>query len=206
MLRLGFSRAAVAALLVAGLVGCKAQSHDADATDRGLVSVDHVGGHEIEAAVKDLCQKIADRNAKGWPPHIHMDSYGKPQITIDLLQNRTREHFDTTNLQAELENQITEQDVCSIVNRSTRHNESAGQEAVMDERDYSQSGMTGQDQVVEHGQEDASGLVLEGTITDDVMEEDGVKQHDYWFNLKLIDTTKAKDIITTRTKLRRVRE
>jgi hypothetical protein len=184
-----------------GLAGCGPRHTETDASDRGMTHTDHIGGKEIEAAVKDMVARISEMNGRGWPPHVAMDSYGKPQVVIDEIFNATSVHFDTDNLRSELENQITNAGVVSIAARDNRS------EAAMAERERAEMGMTGQGQEMQTmGTEDRTGLILAGRIEDDVIEIDGVRQHDYWFNLSLTDTVKSKIIATTRTKMRRVRD
>lgn len=197
-------RKASLTLAVAGalaVVGCGPRHSEADASDRGMTHVDHVGGKEIEEAVRDMAKKISEKNAKGWDAHIRMssDTPPKPQLRISDIVNDTSVRVDVQNLKNELTNMLVEQNVCYVINYRERT------DAVMDERAYQQAtGAAGA--VDEMGTEDATGLLLEGEISDDVIEIDGTKQHDYWFSLRLVDTVKQRVVLTTRTKMRRVRD
>lgn len=191
------------------LVGCGPKHSEADASDRGLTHVDHIGGKEIEEAVRDMAAKIAKKNAEGWPTHIPMssDARPKPQVRIDDIVNDTTVRVNVQDLKNEMMNMLVEQDVVYVVG----YREGAGSDAdaIMDERAYAASGMVDGDQAAqapEMGGEDMTGLLLRGEISDDVIVVDGVKQHDYWFSLRLIDTRKGRAVLTTRTKMRRVRE
>lgn len=203
------SLSCAALVAVAGLSGCGTTQRRADASDPGLVKTSHIGGHEIEEAVRDMAKKISEKNARGWEAHIPMssDNPPKPQVRVDKIQNRTRVHFDVVNLRNELLNTLVEQEVVYLV--GSRDGPGSDSDAVMDERAYAASGMVDADQAAqapEMGGEDMTGLLLRGEITDDVIEVDGVKQHDYWFSLRLVDTRKGRVVLTTRTKMRKVRD
>jgi PBP1b-binding outer membrane lipoprotein LpoB len=195
---------AVALVSAVAFTGCKKQDTITDETESGLVDASHIGGREIETAVKDLAGKISEKNGMGWPEHIKMssDNPPKPVVRIANVVNRTRQHFDLENLKNEIYNVMLERDVVYFAAQAN------DLESVNQERDYSQSGMTNEaaGQRVDYGQEDAVGLVLAGEITDDKIEVDGATQYDYWFNLRLVDTVKNRPILTTRTKMRRMRE
>jgi hypothetical protein len=182
------------------LAGCTTTHTRQDINDPGLVETDHVGLYEIRGAVDEMCKKIAKQNAEGWPSYVLMtpEPPHKPQVRITTIHNRTRERFDIQTLKNELENAMNEQGAVWLV-----ANEGALDE-VHTERDYSQSGMTNEE--IAHGQEDATGLVLYGEITDDVIEQGGTKQHDFMFYLKLYDTRKSRAVLTTKRGFRKVRQ
>lgn len=188
-------RKVLLAAAVAALAGCGPTHTEADASDRGMTLVDHIGGKEIEEAVRDFARKLSEKNAAGWPPHIIL-SDGKPQVVIRDLVNKTSLHVNTIDLKNELTNMLVEADVVYVVGDT---------EAVMDERAYGNA-MENQGAAAEVGTEDASGFVLVGEITDDVMDDGDTKQHDYWFSLRLTDTKKSRIVLTTRTKMRRTRQ
>ncbi len=199
-------RKASLTLAVAGalaVVGCGPRHSEGDASDRGMTHVDHIGGKEIEEAARDMAKKISEKNANGWPAHIVMstDTPPKPQLRIGDItySDHLTVRVDVQSLKDELMNVLTEQGVCYVINY--RENT----DATMDEREYQQA-MGAANAVPSTGTEDATGLILEGTIADDVIEIDGEKQHDYWFSLKLIDTVKQRVVVTTRTKMRRIRD
>lgn len=192
MIRKTMLAAAVAAL---GLAGCGPTHTEEDSSDRGMVLVDHIGGKEIEEAVRDFARKLSEKNAAGWPPHIIL-SDGKPQVVIRDLVNKTSLHVNTIDLKNELTNMLVEADVVYVVGDT---------EAVMDERAYGNA-MENEGAAAEVGTEDASGFVLLGEITDDVMDDGDTRQHDYWFSLRLTDTKKSRIVLTTRTKMRRARQ
>jgi hypothetical protein len=196
MIRKTWFAAAIAATV--GLSACGPKHSEGDASDRGMTNVDHIGGKEIEEAVRDFARKLSEKNAAGWPPHIIMsnDTPPKPQVVIRNLVNKTSLHVDTTDLKNELTNMLVEQNVVYIVGDT---------EAVMDERGYSNA-VEAEGAAAEVGTEDASGLVLLGEITDDVIDDGDTRQHDYWFSLRLTDTKKSRIVLTTRTKMRRMRE
>lgn len=196
------SRAGAALLATAALLGCGTTHTYQDPGDTGLIETDHVGLAEIEPAVKSMCDQIARANLEGWPDHVQKstDTPPKPQIVIDDIQNRTRVHFDVVTLKNELTNELLRQRVCYVVgNRRDLA-------AVNSQRSYSESGAVRPDQQLPRGAEDASGLVLIGEITDDVIEQGDVKQHDFIFSLRLQDTVKNRTVAMAHTKFRKVRE
>lgn len=183
------------------LMGCAGTTHRReDINDPGLVETDHVGMFEIREAVQEMCKKISKQNAEGWPSYVKMtpEPPHKPQVRITTIHNRTRERFDIQTLKNELENDMNEQGAVWLVASE------GALEEVHTERDYTQSGMTNEE--IEHGQEDATGLILYGEITDDVIEQGGTRQHDYVFYLKLYDTRKSRVVITTKRGFRKVKE
>lgn len=196
MIKKTWFAAAVAAAL--GLTACGPTHSEGDASDRGMTNVDHIGGKEIEEAVRDFARKVSEKNAAGWPAHIIMstDTPPKPQIRIANLVNDTRLHVNTEDLKNELTNMLVEQNVVYVVGDT---------EAIMDERGYGNA-MGNQGAAAEMGTEDASGLVLLGEISDDVIDDGSTRQHDYWFSLRLTDTLKSRVVLTTRTKMRRIRD
>ena len=194
MIRKTWFAAAVAAVI--GVSGCGPKHSEGDASDRGLTHVDHIGGKEIEEAVRDFARKVSEKNASGWPEHIQLSSDKKPQIQIKAIENQTRLHVNVDDLKNELTNMLVEQNVVYVVGDT---------DAVMDEREY-QEAMQTQGATQQTGTEDSTGLSLLGEISDDVIEVDGVKQHDYWFSLRLTDTVKRRIVVTTRTKMRRTRD
>lgn len=199
-----------AAALCLALLGCGGPTHRrVDAEEEGVVATRHVGMDEIRPAVKDMCDKIAKKNAEGWPAHVKMsnDPVPKPVVAIDALQNRTRNpEFRLEALRNELLNAIVEQDIVYVTQAGQGYADDT--KSVHDQRDYSQSGMTNEaaGQRIEHGQEDATSLVLRGEVVDDVVKGEDVRQHDYIFYLRLVDTTKNRPLITTSTKFRKLEE
>ncbi len=188
-------------LLSSLLLGCSGTTHRReDINDPGLVEADHVGLFEIREAVQEMCKKISKQNAEGWPSYVETtpEPPRKPQVRITTIHNRTRERFDIQTLKNELENDMNEQGVVWLV-----ANEGALDE-VHTEREYTDSGMT--NETIEHGQEDATGLILYGEITDDVIEQGDTRQHDFMFYLKLYDTKKSRAVITTKRGFRKVKE
>jgi hypothetical protein len=195
-----------AALTVAG---CGATHRRADPNDPGLVKANHLGGEEIRAAVNDMAKKIAEKNAAGWPAHIPMssDNPPKPQLRIADIVNDTRLHVNVMDLKNDLMNMMVEQNVVYVVGYAD--GPGSDRDDVMKEREYAASGIVDANQAAqtpELGGEDVSGLLLKGEISDDVIEVDGVKQHDYWFSLRLLDTRKGRVVLTTRTALRKMKE
>jgi len=182
------------------LLGCGTTHTRKDINDPGLVETDHVGIYEIRGAVDEMCQKIAKITAEGWPSYVVTtpDPPHKPQVRITTIHNRTREKFDIQTLKNELENAMNEQGAVWLVASE------GALEEVHTERDYTQSGMTNES--IEHGQEDATGLILYGEITDDVIDQGDVRQHDFMFYLKLYDTKKSRAVVTTKRGFRKEKE
>jgi PBP1b-binding outer membrane lipoprotein LpoB len=183
------------------MLGCKGTTHTReDINEPGLVETDHVGVYEMRGATKEMCKKIAKQNAEGWPAYVKLtpDAPHKPQVRITKIHNRTREHFDVNMLKNELENDMNEQGVVWMVASEGALDE------VVEEREYTASGMT--NETIQHGQEDATGLILYGEIIDDVIEQGNVKQHDFIFYLKLYDTRKSRAVITTKRGFRKKKE
>lgn len=188
-------------LALALLAGCAgATTREEDAAQTGVVATDHIGLAELRPAVEALTTEVARLAAAGWEPHVLLtpEPPHRPVVRIDKVQNRTREHYDVELLRGELTNALVEQGAVYVAG--------SGQDlrAVHDERAYSQSGATAAE--IADGQEDRVALVVRGEVTDDVIEQGGVRQHDYLFSLRLIDTVKDRVVATTSTKLRKVRE
>ena len=199
-MRIRLHRAAIVVALPLAIAGCKTTHRVADVNDQGLIDTDHIGLNEIRPAVDQMCAKISKLNTQGWASHVRItpEPPHRPQVRISSIQNRTREHFDVTTLKNELLNAMVEQEAVYVVG------DAGDLAAVNQERDYSQAGMT--NETLEYGEEDVVALVLRGEITDDVIDQGDVRQHDYIFSLRLVDTVKNRVIATTSTKMRKVRE
>ncbi len=188
-------------IAIALLAGCaSASTREDDAAETGVVATDHIGLAELRPAVEALAAEVARLAAAGWEPHVLLtpEPPHRPVVRIDKVQNRTREHYDLELLRGELTNALVEQGAVYVAGSGK------DMAAVHDERAYSQSGATSAE--IADGQEDRVALVVRGEVTDDVIEQDGVRQHDYVFSLRLVDTVKDRVVATTSTELRKVRE
>lgn len=195
-----FAAIAASSVLVA-LVGCKGPTHrQVDVSEPGLIDVDNIGLNEIRPAVEAMLDRVSKMNLEGWASHIILteDSPRRPQVRIAGVQNRTNEQFDVVMLENELLNALVNQEVVYVVGGAS------DLAAVNAERDYSQAGMTNEE--IPYGQEDRVALVLVGEITEDVIDQRNVRQHDFVFGLRLVDTVKNRVMATTSTKIRKVRE
>lgn len=189
-----------ATLILASLAGCAGTTHRReDIDDPGLVDADVIGTYEIRKAAEEMCRKIAKQRT--WPPYVPVTPDGKPQVRITKIINRTTVHFDVRYLKNELENVMNEQGAVWLV---AEGGPGGALEEVHEEREYSQSGMTADS--IEHGQEDATGLILYGEIVESSIDQRNVAQRDYVFYLKLYDTRKSRAVITVRKGFRKVKE
>lgn len=191
-------RTLIAAVLLSGaLVGCSGPTNTVeDPEDQGLIETDAIGWNELRPAVDDMMKKISEINAEGWPSHVVMtpEPPKKPVLRIHNIQNRTRERLDIQAYKNELMNALVNQGIVYVVG------DSRDRAAVGAERDYSDAGNTTQELT---GDEDATGLVLQGEIQDFVIDQENARQHDYQFNLRLIDTKKNRILKVTSTKFRK---
>ncbi len=195
-----FAAIAAGSVLLA-LVGCKGPTHrQVDASEPGLIDVDNIGLNEVRQATEAMLTKVSKLNLEGWANHIILteDSPKRPQVRIAGVQNRTNEQFDVVMLENELLNALVNQEVVYVVGGAS------DLAAVNAERDYSQAGMTNEE--IPYGQEDRVALVLVGEITEDVIDQRNVRQHDFVFGLRLVDTVKNRVMAVTSTKIRKVRE
>jgi len=176
-------------------VSCSPEHTVEDPEDQGLIETDSIGWRELRPAVDDMLQKISQINARGWPSYVKRTEDGKPQIRVHAIMNRTRERFDTVALKNKLQKALINQGVVYVVS------EFRDTDAVEAERDHAASGATteGLDAA-----EDVTGIVLKGEIIDMVIDQKNAKQHDYQFNLKLIDTRKSRVLAITDTEVRKV--
>ena len=184
-------------LALTTLVGCGGPTHRvADPQEYGVVDTDAINWNELRPAVDEMMGEIARLNAQGWPSHVVMtpEAPFKPQLRIHTIQNRTRERLDIQAYKNELMNALVNQGIVYVVG------DSRDRAAVGAERDYSDAGNTTQELT---GDEDATGLVLQGEIQDFVIDQENARQHDYQFNLRLIDTKKNRILKVTSTKFRK---
>jgi hypothetical protein len=191
--------AALAGLLVAG---CAKEQRRVSTDEEGIVVAKRVGMDEIRPAVTDFLSKLARKNDEGWASHIVMSEAGKPTIVFKTIQNRTHDpHFDVVRLTNECRKAILDQNLCQIIMAGT-----AAGEGVEEARDYSGAGTQTQGSQVRGGHEDEWSLILTGTITSDIMENDDVTQYEYEFVLELTDTIKKQLVIMSNTKFRKEKE
>ncbi|MGE0712018.1 MAG: hypothetical protein AB7N76_31305 [Planctomycetota bacterium] len=184
-----------AALLAA--VGCSGPTHTVeDPEGHGVIETDAIGWNELRPAVDHMLEEISKLNAQGWPAYLPMttDEPRKPQLRIHVIQNRTRERLDVQAYKNKLMNALVKQGIVAVVGDS---HDTAATHA---ERDYSDAGHTTQ---ALQGDEDATGLALQGEIEDFVIDQENVRQHDYQFNLRLLDTKKNRVLAVTDTQFRK---
>jgi hypothetical protein len=187
-------------LLTASLLlslGCGGPTHSVeDPEDHGMIETDGIGWNELRPAVDGMMAEISKLNSQGWPKHVPLtpDAPHKPQLRIHVIENRTRERLDIQAYKNKLMNALVKQGILYVVG------DSRDRAAVGAERDYSDSGNTTQDLT---GDEDATGLVLQGEIEDFVIDHEDARQHDYQFNLRLIDTKKNRVLAVTDTQFRK---
>jgi Peptidoglycan-synthase activator LpoB len=188
------------ALAILAIAGCGGPEHSTgDSDDLGIVQTDRIGGDEIEPAVRELCDKISSKSAQGWPGHVLLsDDLQLPVVRIAAIQNRTPHYFDLVILRNELTHALTTQEAVSVGALYT------DLDAIHIAQEYSRSGQTSEEIPV--GQADPVGLVLVGEITDEVVRQGDIKQHDYYFHLRLVDTVGSRVVLTSRTKIRKIRE
>jgi Peptidoglycan-synthase activator LpoB len=176
-----------------------------DAEDEGVISTG-VQGNEVEEATIELCRKISERNARGWPGYVLMTTseYGaQPLVRVGDLVNRTRRNeLDMVALRNEIYNAVAEQDVVAL----TVQGDDLG--SILDEIDFSRSGMT---RAEIQGMADPVSLVLAGEVTggDPVTDPDtGLTQYDYTFSLRLFDTQAQRIVpgLTVQKKFRKLRQ
>ena len=173
-----------AALALTTLAGCSGPTHsDEDNEARGVIDADAIGWAELRPAVEEMLGEIARLNAQGWPKQVSLspDAPHKPLLRIHTIQNRTRARLDIQMYKNKLMSALVKQGVVTLVGDAHDH------QAVSSERDYANSGGTTQNLAAD---EDATGLVLQGEISDAIIDQTAVRQHDFQFNLRLIETSK----------------
>jgi len=193
---------AIVAALGASALGCKGKPRHrvADSSQQGIIKTDHIGLNEIRPVVAELCAKVSKLNAQGWPGHVLMspEPPHKPQVRLAKITNKSIQRFDLDTMRSELTDALVEQGALYLA--------ASGDdlEAALEETEYSQSGMTNQE--LDYASEDVTALVLTCVITDDVLREGEVKQHDYVFSLRLTDTVKRRVVASSKTTIRKIRE
>lgn len=183
--------------LTATFAGCSGPTHSVeDPESYGVIDTDAINWNELRPAVDEMMGEISRLNAQGWPSHVVMtpEPPYKPQLRIHTIQNRTRSRLDVQMYKNKLNNALVKQGIVYLVGDAHDH------QAVAGERDYSQSGGTTQNL---EGDEDATGLVLQGEIQDSVIDQGDVRQHDFQFNLRLIDTKKNRVLAVSDTEFRK---
>lgn len=181
------------------LAGCGGATHSVeDPQEYGVIDADAINWNELRPAVDEMMGEIAKINAQGWPSHVVMtpEPPHKPQVRIHTIQNRTRSRLDVQMYKNKLTNMLVKQGIVYVVSDAHDH------AAVAAERDYSASGGTTQDL---QGDEDATGLVLQGEIQDAVIDQADVRQHDFQFNLRLYDTRKNRVLAVSDTEFRKAK-
>ncbi|MBL4846746.1 MAG: hypothetical protein JKY65_14585 [Planctomycetes bacterium] len=187
----------LAALALMTLAGCSGPTHSVeDPEAHGVIDADAIGWNELRPAVDEMLSEIARLNAQGWPSQVVMtpEAPHKPQLRIHTIQNRTRSRLDIQMYKNKLNNALVKQGIVYLVSDAHDH------QAVSGERDYSDSGGTTQGI---DANEDATGLVLQGEISDSIIDQGDVRQHDFQFNLRLIETTKNRVLAVSDTEFRK---
>ncbi len=161
----------------------------------------------LSAAARDFADAVSGQNARGWPPHVALSSSmpPRPRARVGDLVNRTRQHVDVSALADELTQRLVEQGVLEIAVRGDGE-----LEPVMDERAYAQAGAEdGAEDGAPGGDEDLGALLIQGTITDEVVvdedDERTTRTTDIVVVLRLIDTARGAVITQSRTVMRSVR-
>src|SRR5688572_5792708 len=100
----------VTAALIGLVVGCGGpSSRRADPTDEGIIKAGAVQGNEIEEATLELCNKVSQRTARGWPEYVLMTDdpdYPRPLVRVGEITNRTRRQLDMTEVVNEITNAL----------------------------------------------------------------------------------------------------
>jgi hypothetical protein len=188
---------AAAALVLMTLVGCSGPTHsDEDNEARGVIDADAINWSQLKPAVDEMLGEISRINAQGWPSQVPMtpDAPHRAQLRIHTIQNRTRSRLDVQLYKNMLLNALVKQGIVYVVGDAHDH------AAVSGEREYTAKGGTTQDLQAD---EDTTGLVLQGEISDAVIDQADVKQHDFQFNLRLIETKKNRILAVSNTEFRR---
>lgn len=193
----------VAAVVVALAVnGCAKEQRRVSTDEEGIVVAKRLGMDEIRPAVVSFCNELAAKNSQGWDSHIVMGEAGKPTIVLKVIDNRTHDpHLDVARLTNELRKAILDQNICKLIMAGT-----AAGEGVEEARDYSGAGTQTAGSQVRGGKEDEWSLILTGTITSGLIENEDVEQHEYEFVLELTDTIKKQLVIMSNVRFRKEKE
>lgn len=192
-----FALAAVAVALVTCGVGCASKAKRVSSSEELVVDATRVSYFDIKPAIDDMCAKISQRNAQGWPPQLLKaeDNSGKPIVALSRLKNESGD--PAVNLEAfvrEIENTINEQGVCYLTNSGKLTSEDAA--AVAEERDYADA-TEGDSHAKRLEEEDKSGLILTGLLSRDRQADEDMVVYRYTFQFKLTDKVQNRAVITT---------
>lgn len=106
-------RRLAALLIIISLTGCKGGGqHEPDA-GHGSAEADPFVAHcdaQFERAAKDLAQKVAERDARGWPKGVPLSSEqpARPVVRIGDLMNNSTRNVDMTKLEELAMKELTE--------------------------------------------------------------------------------------------------
>lgn len=192
-----FALAAVAVALVTCGVGCASKAKRVSSDEELVVDAKRVSYFDIKPAIDDMCRKISERNAAGWPPKLLKaeDNSGKPIIALSRLKNESGDA--SVNMEAfvrEIENTINEQGVCYLTNSGKLTADDAA--AVSEERAYADA-TEGDSEAKRLEEEDKSGLVLTGLLSRDRQADEDMVVYRYTFQFKLTDKIQNRPVITT---------
>ncbi len=192
-----FALAAVAVALVTCGVGCASKAKRVSSDEEHVIDAKRVSYFDIKPAIDDMCRKVSERNASGWPPTVRKasDGSGKPIVTLELLENQSGD--TAVNMEAftrEVENTLNEQGVVYLTNAGAMTSKDA--EAVARARDYD-SNTGGDDHMQTLQDEDKSGLVFTGLLSRDRQADEDAVVYRYTFQFKLTDQKQNRPVITT---------
>lgn len=189
--------AALVACMALGASGCASKPKRVDASQEGPMDIHKVSFFDIRPAIEDMCRKVSEKNAKGWPEYINLSTDGekKPIISLERLKNNSGDtSIDIESITREIENMINEQGVCYLTKAGAMTAEDL--EAVNRQREYQDSGVTNKGQF-EMGQEDAASLVFTGLMTRERAADEDAVRYTYRFQFQLMDIKNARPMITT---------
>lgn len=198
--------AAVAVALVTSGVGCASKAKRVSSDEEHVIDAKRVSYFDIKPAIDEMCRKMSERNAAGWPPQIKKasDGSGKPIVSLGLLKN---ESGDTSvNLEAmvrEIENTINEQGICYLTKAGRLTKEEAA--VVSEERGY-EEGTGGTSEMERLEQEDKSGLIFTGLLSRERQADEDAVVYRYTFQFQLIDKVQNRPIITTSSPFTKMQE
>lgn len=187
---------AVITLCVVLLAGCKSSEPGAP-TPTAAEDGPRAGiSQAFQEASRDFTERLAQYAAKGWPAHVTLSGAPpRPAARVEPIANHTRGMIDPDALRDELVQQLVDQGVVDVVAVDAAA-EADAEAARFAGREVPEAPDAGA----------PAAFIIDGTLSDDVSERDGVVTTTSIVVLRLVDAKKGEIAVHARAETRSVRE
>lgn len=144
----------------------------------------------VDAAIADLMAKLREKAAAGWPAHVRLSSKEprRPVLAISRIVNQTSRSLDMSVVEERLVAALLEGGQVTVAASAE------DREQVYEEQEYGNA-LDSEGEAEAYEAPDATSLTLSGQLSDDIIEVDGKRKHEYSILLIVNDAVKRGTLI-----------